>query len=108
MNLLGRIVGLTAWAAIAAAWALPPKPAPAVMPNLNAEASATEAPAGYESSSPSTKLYAAGAVPGEQMFFPDGIKVTFHPEDYFAYAVLPSPELAPSEFAAPFPVPSPP
>jgi hypothetical protein len=68
MRAVVRTVTLCAWAAVIAAWALPPKPAPAVMPNPNADASATDhagkhGSAGYKPFSSSAKLYAAGALP---------------------------------------------
>jgi hypothetical protein len=80
----GRTISLIAWAAIAAAWALPPKPAPAVMPNLNAKPPATEDSADKSSSS---KLYAAGALP-----------FAMEPADLWAIANLKFKELPPVEY----------
>jgi hypothetical protein len=92
MNRFGRIICLLAWAAVIAAWALPPKPAPAVMPNPNADASATDhagkhGSAGYKPSSSSAKLYAAGALP-----------LAMEPADLWAIANLKFTELPPAEF----------
>jgi hypothetical protein len=84
MNRFGRIICLFAWAAVIAAWAIPPKPAPAVMPNLNAKPPATEDSADKSSSS---KLYAAGALP-----------FAMEPADLWAIANLKFKELPPVEY----------
>jgi hypothetical protein len=95
MRVVVRTVTLCAWAAVIAAWALPPKPAPAVMPNPNADASATDhagkhGSAGYKPFSSSAKLYAAGALP-----------FAMEPADLWAIANLHFKELPPVEFDHP-------
>ena len=85
MNATVRTSTLCAWAAIAAAWALPPtsKPAaPVVMPSLDITPIVAAAP-----SSPSAKLYAAGALP-----------FAMEPADLWAIANLKFKELPPVEY----------
>jgi len=93
MNPIARIVSRCAWVVILAAWALPPKPTTAIAvgnPNVSL-------PPIVHAEAPT-----AAALLGEPMYFPNGIKVTFQPEDYWAYAALRFPELAPVEFDGPF------
>ena len=83
-----RIISLLAWAAIAAAWALPPKPAPAV-PSLNAEPPAMK-DSRCESCPSRAKRYAAGALP-----------LAMGPEDLWALVNLKFKELPPLEYDHP-------
>src|SRR5262245_21614901 len=93
MNVVVRTTILCAWAAVIAAWALPPKPAPAVMPNPNTESPrADNVPLASrdESSSSSAKLYGPGA-----------LLLTMQPADLWALATIRLKQLPPPQYDHP-------